>query len=77
MNEFWKSRKFWLSVVGVGLVILRQVAPNFPLSDAEISNLVLLIVSLIIGTGLNDVAAARVSERQASITPSGDKSRRS
>lgn len=59
-TDFLKSRKFWLSVVGVALVVLRQLAPNFPLSDAEISNLVLLIVSLIIGTGLNDVAAASI-----------------
>ncbi len=63
LPDFLKSRKFWLAVVGAAMIVVRQIWANFPLSDTEVSNFVLLIVSLIIGTGLNDVAAASLKAR--------------
>ena len=55
MNKFeglLKSRKFWASVLGVGLVVLRAFVPDFPISDEQISEVVLLLVAFIVGTGL-------------------------
>lgn len=46
------SRKFWAAVIGVLVVVLRQLFPDLTLSDTEIASLVSVIAAFIIGTGL-------------------------
>jgi hypothetical protein len=54
-----KSRKFWTAVVGVLVIVIHNLDPNFPLSDAEVTNIVYVLVAYLIGTGLEDSAPVR------------------
>ncbi len=49
---FLTSRKFWALLIGAAVVVLRSYVPNFPLADEQVTELALLIVAYIIGTGL-------------------------
>ena len=51
-----RSRKFWASIIGVCLIVLRTFVPNFPIADADLSKIVYVIVAYILGTGLEDSA---------------------
>lgn len=48
------SRKFWAAVVGLAMVFITAYVPDFPLGEDQILTLVLVIVSYIIGTGIED-----------------------
>ena len=52
-----KSRKFWASVVGLVLIIIRSFDPNFPIPDADLTKIVFVIVAYVLGTGLEDSRA--------------------
>ncbi len=54
LPPFLKSRKFWSLIAGALVIILRQYVPDLPLDDAKLSELVLLLVAYIVGTGLED-----------------------
>jgi hypothetical protein len=56
-----KSRKFWAALMGVVMVIVRGLAPNFPISDEQMIGIVVVLVGYIIGTGLEDGLAKRGS----------------
>lgn len=49
-----KSRKFWAAVLGLGLVLLRAYAPNFPVSDEQLLTMGMVLVSYIVGVALED-----------------------
>ena len=49
-----KSRKFWAALVGLLLIVLRTVVPNFPLSDDQIQTIVWLLVAYITGVAVED-----------------------
>ena len=49
-----KSRKFWAAVVGLVMVILNAVVPDFPLGEEQIMSIVWVLVSYILGTALED-----------------------
>ena len=53
------SRKFWASVVGVGMVVLKAYVPDFPIPEEQILALVFVIVSYILGTALEDGLSRR------------------
>ena len=48
------SRKFWAAIVGLAMVFLTAYVPDFPLAEDQILSLVLILVSYIIGTGIED-----------------------
>lgn len=48
------SRKFWAALVGVFMVILTHYVPDFPIPEDQILALVLVIVSYILGTAVED-----------------------
>lgn len=48
------SRKFWATLIGLLLIIIRTIWPALPLSDDQISAMVLTLVAFIVGTGLQD-----------------------
>lgn len=52
LPSFLTSRKFWALIIGAAVVVLRSYVPNFPLSDDQVTELALLVVAYIIGTGL-------------------------
>ena len=55
MPPFIKSRKFWALIAGAAVIIVRTYVPNLPIDDAKLSELVLLFVAYILGTGLEDI----------------------
>jgi len=55
------SRKFWAAVVGVGVIVLRSLVPNFPVADEQITELVGVIIAFILGTALED-GLARINK---------------
>lgn len=52
-----KSRKFWASIVGLVLIVVRSFDPNFPIADADLTKIVFVIVAYVLGTGLEDSRA--------------------
>lgn len=50
--ELLKSRKFWAAVIGVVLMAVKSVNPDFPLSDEQLTNVVYMLVAYIIGTAI-------------------------
>ena len=55
MPPFLKSRKFWALIAGAFVIVVRAFVPNLPIDDAKLSELILLFVAYILGTGLEDV----------------------
>ena len=66
--DLLKSRKFWAAVIGLLVIVLRNLWPTFPLSDAQIQDIAFLLVAFIVGTGLEDVGSfsIRASVKRAS-----------
>ena len=48
------SRKFWAAIVGLAMVFITTYVQDFPLGEDQILSLVLILVSYIIGTSLED-----------------------
>jgi hypothetical protein len=63
LPPFLKSRKFWALLVGAGIIILRNYVPNFPLSDQQVTDVALLFIAYILGTGLEDAGANGAARR--------------
>jgi hypothetical protein len=61
--DLFKSRKFWASVAGLLLVVIQQFVPDFPLDNAQMTNVILVIVAYVIGTGLEDSAPTSLELR--------------
>ena len=55
LGQLVKSRKFWAAVVGLALIIVKNVDPNFPIAEADLLNMVYLLVAYILGTSLEDM----------------------
>ncbi len=49
-----KSRKFWAALVGLVMVVVKGYVPDFPVSEDQVLALVMVLVSYILGTGLED-----------------------
>lgn len=49
-----KSRKFWASIVALVMVILTAYVPDFPITEEQIFNIVIVLVGYILGTALED-----------------------
>ena len=54
-----QSRKFWAAIVGIIMMIVIELFPNFPLDETQVEQLVWLLVAYIIGTGIEDSGIAR------------------
>lgn len=46
------SRKFWAAIVGTVLVAVKAYKPDFPLTDAQVTEVVYVIVAYILGTAV-------------------------
>jgi len=53
----FKSRKFWAAIVGILVMILREIVPTFPIPDDQVSNVIMLIIAYIIGVAVEDAGA--------------------
>ncbi len=62
LSALLKSRKFWAAVIGLALIVARNWIPNFlPFSDADITAVLFVLISYILGTALEDGLRARAS----------------
>lgn len=50
-DSLWRSRRFWVAAAGVAVVVLKE-AVGVPLSEDQITQLVLLGASWIVGESL-------------------------
>ena len=57
LPPFLKSRKFWALIVGALVIVVRAYVPNLPIDDSKLTELILLLVAYILGTGLEDAGA--------------------
>jgi hypothetical protein len=48
------SRKFWAAVVGLTLVIIKVWKPDFPLAEEQLTAVIYVLVTYILGTGIED-----------------------
>lgn len=48
------SRKFWAALIGLVMVFVNTYVPNFPFPEEQVLGFVLIIVSYILGTALED-----------------------
>jgi len=49
-----RSRKFWAALVGLGMVLVRAFAPDFPLTDEQMVGLAVVLASYILGVAVED-----------------------
>ncbi len=64
LSALLKSRKFWAAVIGLLLIVARNFIPNFlPFGDAEITGIVMLLISYILGTALEDAGTQYAKAR--------------
>lgn len=56
--QLLRSRKFWAALVGLGMVVLRVFRPDFPLTDEQLTGLVVVIVGYILGVAVEDAGRA-------------------
>ncbi len=49
-----KSRKFWAALIGIIVMVVKNYDPNFPLSEEQITSLVMVVIAYILGTSLED-----------------------
>ena len=48
------SRKFWAAIVGLALMLVKAWKPEFPLEEEQLTGIVVLLVSFILGTAVED-----------------------
>ncbi len=54
------SRKFWTAVIGLALIIIKAYNPDFPVSEEQITPLVLLLAAYILGTAIDSNRLTRL-----------------
>lgn len=54
LNNLIRSRKFWAAAAGLLVVMLRAFVPDFPIDDEQLSYIIVVLASYIIGTGIED-----------------------
>lgn len=60
-NKFlnlFKSRKFWAALIGLFMMIVRELWPAFPLDADQITNIVYLLIAYILGVAIEDAGTA-------------------
>lgn len=61
LKSLVSSRKFWAAVIGLVLLVVKELDPNFPLDADQLTNVVYLVVAYILGTAFEDgLRAARL-----------------
>ncbi len=65
-----QSRKFWAVILAVALVLGRAYAPDFPLTQAQVSNLIYVLIAYILGTAIEDQGRGKIETPTDSTDPS-------
>ena len=65
------SRKFWAAIVGLALMLVKAWKPEFPLEEEQLTGIVVLLVSFILGTAVEDgLSRKTISSRKDAKTQS-------
>jgi hypothetical protein len=59
-----RSRKFWASVIGLIIIIVNAFHPDLPLDSEQITEIVYVIISYILGTAIEDGLSAHNKENK-------------
>jgi hypothetical protein len=51
-----QSRKFWAALIGLALIIMKGFRPDFPLTEDQLTGIVVVLVGYILGTAVEDSA---------------------
>jgi hypothetical protein len=54
-----KSRKFWAALIGLALIIIKGFRSDFPLTEDQLTGIVVVLVGYILGTAVEDSGAQR------------------
>ena len=60
LETLLKSRKFWAAVIGLALIIIKGFRPDFPLSEDQLTGIVVVLVGYIMGTAIQDSSIGRL-----------------
>ena len=52
------SRKFWAAMVGIIVAMMKAFWPAFPLTEEQLIPIVVLLVTFILGTAIEDAGQA-------------------
>jgi uncharacterized membrane protein YqjE len=59
-NKFFAlftSRKFYAALIGLIVLIVKAFDPNFPIDEANVTNMVYVLIAYILGTAIEDARA--------------------
>lgn len=59
LNLLLRSRKFWAALIGLIMLFVKAYAPDFPLSEEQITEVITLLVAYVLGTALEDGLARK------------------
>ena len=48
------SRKFWATLIGLIMTVVLTYVPDFPIPEEQILGIVILVVSYVLGTAIED-----------------------
>ncbi len=51
------SRKLWAALTGLAFICLKQFKPDFPLSEEQLYQVIVLLATYILGVGISDSRA--------------------
>ena len=54
LSALFSSRKFWAALIGLFLMIIKAFKPDFPIAEAELTNIVYILIAYILGTALDN-----------------------
>lgn len=52
------SRKFWACVIGAGLIVVKAYRPDFPLTEEQLTGVIVVLVSYVVGVAVEDAGRA-------------------
>lgn len=54
LKQVLSSRKFWAAIAGASLIFIKAYYPQFPLSGDDMTKILALLGSFIVGTAIED-----------------------
>lgn len=59
LKQLIGSRKFWASLLGLILMVVKAWRPTFPLEEEQLAGIIAVLMAYILGTGIEDGLRSR------------------